>query len=145
MGRKKIDTHADFTNHWVVETSLNVTEAMLQQPAGQYSASIWVRVDDEKLTAGSDGRIQGDASLDRSILYFSVDENGMAVWKSWNSSGEDRFSDPMPVTVGEEQRIKIEYNNGTITQMVNDVAVKIYGVDSDIGTLSAPTSLIIQS
>lgn len=64
---RSAQTKADFTNYWVVETELQITEAMMgtQAKGAGVRSSIWLKIDGSNIGA--------DANLDWSILQFCND------------------------------------------------------------------------
>lgn len=133
-------TNADFTNHWVVETQLVVTEEMVgtQNEGDGIRSSLWIKVDGDTTVA--------DANLDWSIVQFCNDGTQIA-WQTWDGqTGQWNNIEGVSPSVG-THTLKTEYMDGTIYQYIDDSLVNQYGL-ADIygyGFISAPSGVIIQN
>lgn len=138
-------TKADFTNYWVVETELVVTDAMMQtdsDAADEHQgirASLWIKVDGDTT--------HGDANLDWSILQFYNDGSKIA-WQWWDGAGTGNWVDISGVTpVAGTHSLKTVFDNGTIYQYIDGQQVNSYelGDAYGYGAISAPSGVVIQN
>lgn len=144
QGRSAV-TKADFTNYWVVETQLVVTDAMMQTNTDNAAenqgirSSLWIKVDGDTTN--------GDANLDWSILQFC--NNGSNVtWQWWDGQDTGNWVDISGVTpVAGTHSLKTVFDNGTIYQYIDGTQVNQYelGDSYGYGEISAPSGVIIQN
>ncbi|MCI7472432.1 MAG: S-layer homology domain-containing protein [Clostridiales bacterium] len=137
---RSAQTKADFTNYWVVETELQITEAMMgtQEEGAGVRSSIWLKIDGSNIGA--------DANLDWSILQFCNDGT-KTVWQWWDASDNGEWKDVEAVkpSVGAAV-LKIEFDNGTINQYIDGTLINSYTLkDFGYGNISAVSGVVLES
>lgn len=113
------------TDEWVMETSLNVTDAMI---SGTVSTSVWL---DVTLADGT--------SVDWAIIHFgkAVSKDGSvaetAGWSYWNADSENGgwVALDEPAAAAGEQELSIAFADGEITVRIGGEEVASYALKAD--------------
>jgi hypothetical protein len=136
------------TKYWEVETEIEITKKLLRREGVR--TSLWLAVE------GEEGFREANWAgvIDWSIIQFFIGPavDGVtpdAVWQTWDSTYEEdsvvvgRWVDgPEGEIEAGTYTLKTIFDDGTITQFVNDVEINSYELEED---LSAPSAVIIQS
>lgn len=115
---RKAQVDMGVKSSWTVETSLTIPE--LTRPVRQ---SVWLNVSDAS-----------GANVDWAIVGYKINEEGQpGFFETWDSSGAGAWN---PVTLaslnlspGDQAAIKFVFNNGVLTQYINDIQVNQYAID----------------
>jgi hypothetical protein len=148
QGRSAV-TDADLSEYWEVETEIKLTEELLGRDGVR--TSLWLAVEGEDDFRGANWA----GVIDWSIIQFFIGpaaEGGAtpdAVWQTWDSTYEvdgtkvGKFDDRSEGEIeAGTYTLKTIFDDGKITQFLNDEQLNTYDLDEDT---SAPSAVIIQS
>jgi hypothetical protein len=145
---KSAATDAELSEYWEVETEIKLTGDLLGRDG--IRTSLWLAVE------GEDNFREANWAgvIDWSIIQFFIGPKDNEVtpdplWQTWDSTKKDGETVVGGWVDGPEGDIeagtytlKTIFDNGTITQFVNDEQLNTYDLDEDT---SAPSAVIIQS
>ena len=116
------ETDMEAASHWRVETEINLETVKDSNQAAEQSPSVWLEVQDGT-----------GADVDWAILQFNKD-GGAPGWQWWDSTGPDGSWHPIDEDVsetGDWHKVAIEFDNGTITEWIDENKVKSYPIGDD--------------
>ena len=141
QGYKAVVNNVNFSNNWVVEATLTPDKNY----AKSVNMSLWIRVDGINDTIPTEEKKPAytphSACCDWSIILYT--DKG---WMTWDSNGSWESID-VTIPEAESYVLKTEYQDGTITQYINNVLVHEYPLDMEefAGELTAPSAVFLHS